>query len=214
MDRFDKFVKVDAVTGADPLARLSCADAFSQRDNPLVLFTPALLFTLGGFDRDPVVEFDARFPAESRDLRPFSVDLARDHERFFAGFGVMPPPGRQRIVNWDKRIYAIDQRRQEECFEFMGGIAYSNPKTQWFANSFLHAVTIPDPTSKTGQTLEVHVVGVMSNRFVVYADEQINGPAVVRQVSVNKLHTLPRNIYRAGAMSGFNGTDPLDIQEG
>jgi hypothetical protein len=213
MDRPDTFVKVDSITGADALAHLSCADAFNQRDNPLVLFTPALLFTRGGFDRDPVIEFDARFPAASSDMRPFAVDLARDHERFFSGFGIMPAPGRQRVVNWDKRIYAIDYRRQEECFEFLGGIAYSNPKAQWFANSFLHAVTIPDPTSKTGQVLEIHVVGIMSNKFVVYVDEQPNAPAVVRQLSTNKLHMLPRAVYRAGAMSGFNGVDPLDTKD-
>lgn len=214
MDRPSTFVQVDEVTGADSLAPLSCADALSQRDNPLVLFTPALLFTRGGFDRDPVIEFDARFPAESSDLRPFSVDLAREHERFFHGFGVMPAPGRTRPVNWDKRIYAIDQRRQDECFEFLGGIAYSNPKAQWFANSFLHAVTVPDPTSKTGQILEVHVVGVISNKIVVYAETQLNAPAVVRQIDASKLQSLPRGIYRAGAMSGFNGKDPLDIREG
>lgn len=214
MARPSTFTQIDAVTNADTIASLSCADALNQRENPLVLFTAALLFTHGRFDRDPVVEFDARFPAESRDLRPFSVDLARDHERFFAGFGVMPAPGRSRPVNWDKRIYAIDRRRQEECFEFLGGIAYSDPKTHWFANSFLHKVIVPDPTSKTGQVLEVHVVGVMSNRFVIYVDEQIKGPAVVRQIDASKLQSLPRNIYRAGAMSGFNGTDPLDIREG
>lgn len=213
MDRPDTFVQVDAVTGADSVAPISCADAFSQRENPLVLFTPALLFTRGGFDRDPVIEFDARFPASSRDMRPFSVDLARDSERFFRGFGAMPAPGRPRVVNWDKRIYAIDQRRQEECFEFLGGIAYSDPKKQWFANSFLHTVTIPDPTSKTGQILDVHVVGVISNKIVVYVEPQLNAPAVVRQISADKLHSLPRSIYKAGAISGFNGKDPLDMRE-
>lgn len=213
MNRPNTFVQIDEITGADSIAPLSCSDALSQRDNPLVLFTAALLFTRGGFDRDPVVEFDARFPADSADLRPFFVDLARDHERFFSGFGVMPAPGRQKPINWDKRLYCIDQRRKDECFEFLGGIAYSNPSAQLFANSFLQSVTIPDPTSRTGQVLEVHVAGVMSNKFVVYAEPQINAPAVVRQVRTDQPHLIPHGIYQAGIMSGFNGKDPLDMRE-
>lgn len=213
MGRPSTFVQVDEITGADSIAPLSCADVFNQRNNPLVLFTAALLFTRGGFDRDPVIEFDARFPADSPDLRPFFVDLARESERFFSGFGVMPPPRRQKPVNWDKRLYCIDQRRQEECFSFLGGIAYSNTNAQFFANSFLQPITIPDPTSPTGQVLDVHVVGLVSNKFVVYAEPQINAPAVVRQVSTTKPHLIPRSIYQAGLMSGFNGDDPLDMRE-
>lgn len=213
MKRPDTFVKIDEVTGADAIAPLSCADALNQRENPLALFTAALLFTHGGFDRDPVVEFDARFPADTQDLRPFFVDLARDHELFFSGFGVMPSPGRQRAVNWDKRLYCIDQRRKDECFEFLGGIAYSNPAVGLFASSFMQTVTVPDPTSRTGQTLEINVVGVMSNKFVVYAETQLNAPAIARRVSTAQPHLIPHSIYQAGIMSGFNGKDPLDMRE-
>lgn len=213
MTRPNTFVQLDEITGADSIAPLSCSDALARRDNPLVLFTAALLFTRGGFDRDPVVEFNARFPADSHDLRPFFVDLVRERERFFSGFGVTPAPGRQRAIDWDKRVYCIDQRRKEECFEFLGGIAYSNPGAQLFATSFLHAVTIPDPTSRTGQVLEVHVVGVMSNKFVVYAESQLNAPAIARQVSATQPHLIPHSIYQAGIMSGFNGKDPLDMRE-
>ena len=213
MKRPDTFVQIDEVIGADSIAPLSCADAFSRREHPLVLFTAALLFTHGGFDRDPVVEFDARFPAESKDLRPFFVDLARDKERFFSGFGVMPAPNRPRAVNWDKRLYCIDHRRKEECFEFLGGIAYSNQRTHVFASSFMQTVLIPDPTSRTGQTLEVHVAGVMSNKFVVYVEPQFNGPAVARQISTAHPHLIPPSIYKAGLMAGFNGKDPLDMRD-
>lgn len=213
MKRPDTFVKIDEVAGADSIAPLSCADAFNQRENPLVLFSAALLFTHGGFDRDPVIEFDARFPAESSDLRPFCIDLARSSERFFSGFGVLPAPGRQRAINWDKRLYCIDQRRKEECFEFFGGIAYSNPAAHLFASSFLHSVVVPDPTSRTRQVLEINVVGVMSNKFVVYAEAQLNAPAIARRVSTAQPHLIPTDIYKAGIMSGFNGKDPLDMRD-
>lgn len=213
MTRPDTFVKIDEVTGADAIARLSCADAFNQRENPLVLFTAALLFTRGGFDRDPVVEFDARFPAESAELRPFFVDLARDGERFFSGFGVVPAPGGQRPVNWDKRLYCVDQRRKEECFEFLGGIGYSSPAAQLFASSFMHVVRVPDPTSRTAQMLEINVVGVMSNKFVIYAAERLNAPAAAQSVSTAQPHLIPTDIYKAGIMSGFNGNDPLNMRD-
>jgi hypothetical protein len=213
MKRPDTFVKIDEVTGADAIARLSCADTFSQREHPFVLFTAAALFTRGGFDRDPVIEFDARFPAESKDLRPFFIDLTHPRECFFSGFGLSPPPGRQRAVNWDKRLYCIDHRRKDECFEFLGGIAYSNQNANLFASSFMQALLIPDPTSRTGQTLEVHVVGIMANKFVVYVEPQFNGPAVVRRVSTAQPHLIPPSIYKAGLMAGFNGKDPLEMRD-
>jgi hypothetical protein len=213
MTRPETFTKVEPVSGAEQVAALSCADALHQRENPLVLFSAALLFTHGGFDRDPVAEFDARFPAESADLRPFYVDLARDGEYFFSGFGSMPAPGRQRVVNWDKRVYCIDQRRKDECFEFLGGIAYSNPKAKLFANSFLHPVSVPDPTSKIGQFLDITVVGVMSNSFVVYLEPQWNAPAIVRKVSTTQPGLIPHSIHAAGILGGFTGKDPLDMRD-
>jgi hypothetical protein len=213
MSRPSTFTQVDVVSDADNVAALSCADALHQRDNPLVLFTAALLFTRGGFDRDPVVEFDARFPAESADLRPFCVDLAKADERFFSGFGTMPAPGKNRPVNWDKRLYCIDQRRQEECFEFLSGIAYSNPKAQMFANTFSQAVTLVDPTSKIGQFLDVTVFGVLANQFVVYLEPQLTGIPVVRKVSTANPDMIPRSIRAAGLVGGFTGKDPLDIRD-
>ena len=112
MKRPDTFTEVEAITSADAIQAISCSEALRRREKPLVLFTPALLFTHAGFDRDPVVEFDARFPAESRDLRPFCIDLKGD-DVFFRGLGVMPSPGRVTPVNWDKRIYGIDADRKE-----------------------------------------------------------------------------------------------------
>ena len=207
------FTQLDPVTDANAVEKLSCADALNQRENPLVLFTAALLFTHAGFDRDPVVEFDARFPADSADLRPFFVDLAKDNEYFFSGLGMMPAPGRQKPVNWDKRLYCIDQRRSEECFEFLGGIAYSNPKTKMFANSFMHKIRVPDPTSKSGQFLEINAVGAMTNKAAVYFEERVNGPASVRVTSTSTATGVPSDIRVAGILGGFNGQDPLDMRD-
>jgi hypothetical protein len=213
MDRPDTFREAEVIVGADAVQTLSFFDALQSRDEPVVLFTPALLFTYGGFDRDPVVEFDARFPAESADARPFCVDLTREHEFFFSGFGIMPSPGRQRSVNWDKRVYGIVASRKEECFEFLGGIAFSNPKIAMFANSLQHDVVVPDPTSRSGQVITVTVFGVMSNKDVVYAVTRPGFPARVQRVKMSAQEQIPTAIREAGLLGGFTGEDPLSMRD-
>jgi hypothetical protein len=72
---------------------------------------------------------------------------------------------------------------------------------------------VPDPTSKSGQFLDITVFGVMSNQFVVYLDPQLNAPAVVRKLSGAALNMMPRSIYAAGVTAGFDGKDPLDMRD-
>jgi hypothetical protein len=213
MSRPDTFREVDVISGADAIPVISFTDAISQRDNPVVLFTPALLFTHGGFDRDPVIEFDARFPAESSNLRPFCIDLTRDREFFFKGFGNLPAPSRQKIINWDKRVYGIAAERKEECFEFLGGIAFSNPKTGVFANTFSHVIHVTDPTSRSGQVLDITVFGVMSNVAIVYVEQRLKGPGIVRSVSMKAYNAIPKSIREAGLPGGFTGEDPLSMRD-
>jgi hypothetical protein len=178
------FEAVDSVAGADDIAPLSCADALQSRHRKVALFTPALLITHGGFDRDPVIEFDARFPAE-RDLRPFCVDLRREHEFFFAGLGAVQLPNRSRLVNWDKRLYAIDAERKDECFEFIGGIAFSDPRRGFFAHTFAYDIQIPDPTSKKYDILTVTIFGVLANTFIALLRARLNKPAVAVKIPVS-----------------------------
>lgn len=213
MDRPDTFREIEIVSSADEIQTRSFSDTIQQREKPVVLFTPALLFTHGGFDRDPVIEFDARFPAEAKDDRPFCVDLTREREFFFRGFGNVPLPSRQKIVNWDKRVYGIVASRKDECFEFLGGIAFSNPKTGVFANTFKHNVTVPDPTSRINQLLDITVFGVMSNLFVVYVEERLRKPGIVRTVSIKAYNAIPATIREAGLLGGFTGEDPLNMRK-
>lgn len=213
MSRPDSFREVEHITGADPVPLLSCSDVLRQRDRPVSLFTAALLFTHGGFDRDPVIEFDARYPAESADLRPFGIDLRRDHEFFFRGLGIQPPPGRQTPVNWDKRLYAIDSSREEECFGFLGGISFSHPKTGFFGNSFSYNILIPDPTSSTGDILSVRVFGVYSNVFIAMLLEQFNKPAIARRVTTPANGMLPDLLRGSNVITGYTGEDPLNMRD-
>lgn len=212
MQRPESFREIGAVTGADPVPTLSVSDALRRRDNPVTLFTAALLFTHSEFDKDPVLEFDARYPAESADLRPFCVDLSKEHEFFFRGMGTQPAPGKSRPVNWDKRLYGIDQTRAEECFAFLSGIGFSNPKTSVFAQAFAQPLVIVDPTSVVGATLEVTVFGVLANTYAVFMTDSVVPPAV-RKIPITMQHRIPTDILRAGIYGGFTGEDPLTMRD-
>jgi hypothetical protein len=213
MDRPNSFRQVDAVVAADDIARLSCADALSRREKPVALFTPALLVAHGGFDRDPVIEFDARFPAASKDMRPFYVDLQRDDEFFFRGLGVTPLAGRATPVAWDKRLYCIAEERAEECFEFIGGIAFSDPRTGMFANVFSYDITTLDPTSRRGQMLTVKVFGVASNLFMSFLEERPNKPPRAKKIPMTSAQQTADFLRAHKIVSQFDGSDPLKMRD-
>jgi hypothetical protein len=216
MKRPDTFRQLDPVKDADALPVVSCAEALRARDKPVVLFTPALLFTHGGFDRDPMAEFDAYCPAPSATLRPFCVDLTKDKWRFFHGMGIQPPPGRTQPVNWDKRLYAIDKEREEECFGFLNGIAYSNPKTNLFASTFSYDLSIPDPTALLTETLLVRVFGVIGNTFIVWVNYNAAKPDKLPTVQTIQTHDpqrVLRSLSGAPLLTEFTGNDPLDMRD-
>lgn len=212
MKRPDTFIEVPEITGADAIPVLSCADVLQRREHPVVLFTPAILFTHGGFDRDPVMEFDARFPAESSDLRPFCIDLKKDNEFFFEGLGVMPPPGLNKPVNWDKRLYAIDKRRAADCLGFLSGITYSNQKTGLFASGFFYGLDIADPTSSKNDRLFVAVIGVISNSWVLFLAPRPTSMPVLRRCK-SENGQLPPILRAQNICNSFDGTDPLTMRD-
>lgn len=212
MTRPSTFTAVAPVTNADSIAMLSCADALQQRNNPVVLFTPALLLTHGGFDRDPVVEFDARFPAPDRDQRPFCVQLTKDHERFFRGLGWHTLPNTTKPVNWDQRVYAIDKRRAAECFSFLSGIAYSKPQQNFYATTFMYGVDIADPTSRKNDRLLIMVVGVVTTASIFLLEPSpLDCPGV--RVYPNVDGQLPPILRGRVLFSGLPDEDPLTMRE-
>ena len=214
MFRPDSFKEVDAVTNADRIVTRSFADVLRGFDKKISLFTPAILITHGGFDRDPVTEFDARFPTDAADSRPFCVDLKADtNEFFFRGLGVHALPGYPIPVNWDKRIYGIEKDREEECFAFLSGIAFSDPKTGFFASVFAYSIEIPDPTSWFNEMLSVRVFGVISNKFLTMLNARLNGPAIIRQIPVPSPAAAMGFLQQNGILSPFTEVDPLDMRE-
>jgi hypothetical protein len=213
MDRPKQFKQVEAISNADAIVQRSLFDVLHSRERPVSLFTPALLVTHGGFDRDPVLEFDARFPEPSRDLRPFCTELQRDHEMFFSGLGVSSVPGMVRPVAWDKRLYCIDQSRAEECFAFIGGIAFSDPRNGFFANVFSYDLQIPDPTSLRAQYLSVTVFGVIANTFVAMLEGRLNKPPKARRIAMPSAQAAAQFVNSCGIQTIFTGEDPLDMRE-
>lgn len=212
MKRPDTFEELIPITGADEIPRLSCSEALRNSGRKLKLFTPALLITHGGFDRDPVIEFDVRLPDEDKDQRPFAVDLTRGDEKFFSGLGITQLPGSRQSVNWDKRLYAIDERRAEICFAFIGGIAFSNPKIGLFANVMSYDLNIEDPTSRTGERLDVKIFGVMANKFTAFLQDNPFGAPIARSIGVTGT-ALPINLPRTNLFGHRPGEDPLSMRD-
>lgn len=182
MERPDSFDDVVPLSDTPELARLSCSDALRDTGKNLVLFTPALLLTHGKFDRDPVIEYDARFPVDDDALRPFCVDLKRDNEQFFEGLGRTVPPGKKKLVDWDRRLYALDASRAEECFGFIGGIAFSEPKSGYFGSVLSYDLVIQDPTSRVHNVLTVKVFGVLANTFIAFLEPRKHSTPVVKVI--------------------------------
>lgn len=211
MLRPNSFQEVEVITNADEIKQISCSEALRNRGKNFCLFTPALLITHGGFDRDPVVEFDARYnlPAE---YRPFCIQLKHEHERFFAGLGVASIPG-HKPVDWEKRLYAIDEEYAGDCFEFIGGIAWSDPKHNYFASVMSYDMVIPDPTSKRGETLTVKVFGVMGSRFLAYLEARPPVCPIARCIEYTG-GPLPANLPRENFLGVPHQEDPLKMREG
>lgn len=213
MKRSSAFREVEHIADADAITSVSLADALRQRHADFFLFTPALLVTHSEFDRDPVVEFAVRMPAESDDLKPFCVDLTRGNEVFFSGLGSRPSPRTTKVVNWDRRLYCIDAARKEECISFFGGILFSNPNSGVFGSSFYYELTLPDPTVRTYAPLSVGVVGVRTNKYVAFLQSQFGGSARAVTTPINKLITCPNYVLEACALSGSVVSDPLQLRE-
>lgn len=204
------FEKVDAVTNADNVCQRSVADVLSGFDGSVSLFTPALLMTHGGFDRDPVLEFASRFPADMADAVPFSIDLRADtDEFFFKKLGRLALPETKQIVNWDKRLYGIVASRAEDCFSFLNGIAFSDLSRGFFASSFSYDISIADPTSATGTgRLDVKIFAVVSNMFVSILDNTAGDPPVARTVPLDSSDSALKLMQRRNILTNFTGFNP------
>jgi hypothetical protein len=214
MTRPSSFIQVDAVTNADRVLSLSCADVLRQAGPDIALFTPALLVTHGGFDRDPVMEFCARFPHEAENDKPFCIDLKPStSELFFAGLGVKAIPGVGESVHWGKRLYGVPKTREEDCFAFLHGIMFSEKDRGFFASVFSYDMRVIDPTGWVGETLLVKVFGVVSNQFIALLADNPAGPPYAQYVPVTSPTAAMQFLQQRNIVSSFTAEDPLDMRE-
>jgi hypothetical protein len=214
MSRPSSFIQLDAVTNADSITTKSCADVLRAVGPDVTLFTPALLVTHGGFDRDPVIEFSARFPAESESDRPFCVDLKPStNELFFAGLGVQAIPGYCGPVHWGKRLYGVSKKHEEDCFAFLHGIMFSDKSRGFFASVFSYDMRIIDPTGWAGETLDVKIFGVVSNQFVAFIAANTLGTPYAQRVPVSSPEAAMTFLQRRNIVSSFTSEDPLDMRD-
>lgn len=139
-----KTIQFSDTLHAGGIKNLSFADALSAQQE-VALFSPALLITHGGFDRDPVKEYNAFAPPENADQEPFCIDLRFKDHAFFSGLGRSQATPYMPSIDWDQRLYGLDRRRTEECFAFIRGIAFKQPNGRLF-QSFSHEIVVPDPT--------------------------------------------------------------------
>lgn len=214
MSRPPSFIQVDNITNADAVASMSCADVLRQVGPEVTLFTPALLVTHGGFDRDPVMEFCARFPPESESEKPFCVDLKpTTDELFFAGLGVHAIPGYTGPVHWGKRLYGVPKSREEDCFAFLHGIMFSDKQRGFFASVFSYDMQIIDPTGWVGEMLLVKVFGVVSNQFIALLTQNPVGPPYAQSIPVSSSAAAAQFLQRRNIVSSFTVEDPLDMRD-
>lgn len=209
MDRPSTFREAEVIRNPEATPTISVSDALGSAKRELVLFTPALLVTHGRFDRDPVQEFDSRYPSKDR---PFCVDLKRDHEFFFRGLGICAPTPKHRKVNWDKRLYVIAKDRADECFAFLSGVAFSEPNSAYYGNTLSYDLLIKDPTSKITKALEVKIFGVLANDFIAYIENTFDCPRAVK-IPIGPNFKLTEHVNSSSLLVSPVSEDPLNMRK-
>lgn len=142
-------------------------DTLTDMSRELEFFTPALMVTAGGFDRDPVVEYLKFRNVQDPALAPFFIDYARP---FFEGFGVGLLL--DRVINWNHRLYAIRRELWADFRDTLAGMAWADQKRRTYTRSCFHELEIVDETlmHKKGEILPglpmltITVFAVSSNK--------------------------------------------------
>jgi len=150
------------------------------------LFTPALVVCRGGLDRDPVAFYTERRGLSGED-RPSAIDFERP---LFAGLGYSVLPGNV-SVNWDHRLYAIQQEMWDDCVEFIGSMGVFDRMRKHYARFPWNDIEIVDVLAmqKRGGILEeipmvrITAFGVASNRVFLHLAPSPDPPTVLPTVA-------------------------------
>lgn len=193
--------RVDSVTNPTPVKQLSCLAALRERRGDVCCFTPALLITHAYLPIDPAQDFIDRFPAAAN-VQPFCIELPENAPPFFSG--IRPTALNNRLVDWNRRLYAISAERAKLCFDFLAGIGVSGGES-FFASSVMYQLKLPDPLSRAAiqETIDLTVFGVFSNNQITYLAPQFNAPPRVRTIDAED---------RFKVELGFNVDDAIEPQ--
>lgn len=184
--------RVDSIKDSSPVRQLSCFEKLREQRGDVRCFTPALLMAFAYLPVDPAQDFARRFPAAAK-LQPFCVELPANAPPFFSG--IPPTMLDGRLIDWNRRLYAIAAERATDCFDFMAGIGVSG-RNNFFASSVMYAATIPDPLSFSAvkTTLDVTIFGVFCADKITYLAPTFNLPPNVRTVPAERKAELGLNL--------------------
>lgn len=179
--------QIEAIKDHAPIKRLSCLEAMRERRGEVVCFTPALLITHGGLQLDPAQDFIARTSAPS-DLQPFCVELPPKAPGFFSGLPISTLNGK--VIDWNRRLYAVPTSVASLCLQFLGGIGISGPNN-YFASSVAYTLDIPDPLALDPYTkIPVHIFGVLCVGKITYLAPAGLAPPYVDVISVQDRYNV------------------------
>lgn len=132
-------------------------------------FTTGVIHATTIFDRDPIAEFNNRFPADSNDDLPMAIDYANP---FFKGLGVGLISGMP--VNLDHRLYAIRRHRWEAIRNCICGIAMMHRSTAFYAKLAFYEMEIVDPFALKKMTVVTKVPSVPITVFAVSSNKSFS----------------------------------------
>jgi hypothetical protein len=141
------------------------------------LFSHGLLFTHGGWDRDPLSDYLAEWSPE---FAPFVIDLP---SRVFFGMECRDERGRHR-TEWCYKLLAIRHEGWEELFAFMSLVGAVHRDSGYLAKLLAQVVPVPDALKLERKAFsldvcpqtEVVVFGIDSNKRAVYVEPAKNPP--------------------------------------
>jgi len=151
------------------------------------LFSHGLLFTHGGWDRDPISDYLAEWGPE---YSPFVIELPR---RAFLGMECKDERGRHR-PDWCYKLLAICHEGWEELFAFMSLVGAIQRDSGYMARLLAQVIHVPDILALEKKadlpaaypTVEAVIFGIDSNKRAVFCE-----PAKVPPLDKPKVKLVP-----------------------
>lgn len=140
------------------------------------LFTHGLLFTHGGWDRDPISDYLVEWGPE---FAPLVIDMP---SRVIHGMECKDERGRQR-ADWCYKLLAVRHEGWDELFAFMSTVGAIHRDSGYLAKLLAQVVPVPDILAISRLTsisacpmVDVVIFGIDGNRRAVYVEPARSPP--------------------------------------